>query len=371
MSVPGNESLSSPSGGEGSEGSLGSAILRDIRQRAKSTNQRIVLPESTDDRVLHAADAVLREGLAAITLLGDTERILSRASQLNLELGRAAIIDPADSEFSERFAQSYYQRRMHKGVTQDQARQIITDPVLFGASLVRAGICGGMVAGAITTTAKVIRSALHCVGLADGLKTLSSFFLMVTGRTEYGAKGAFIFADGGCVPDPTSEQLVDIALASARHCRLVLQTDPLIAFLSFSTSGSAKHPLVEKVRKAAELFRDRHGDYKSQGELQLDAAIVPAVAASKVGGSEVAGRANVLIFPDLNAGNIGCKLVERLAGARAIGPTLQGLDLPVNDVSRGCGWRDIVDSVAITVLQAEDRRLRQSHQSDSAGTNRQ
>ncbi len=356
-----NESARKPETGDaGSEESVGLAILDEIRDRARANRQTITLAEPEDERVLQAADYVLRDGMAEIILLGDPEQLLRRAAEMNLNLQRATIIDPHRSGLQDWFAQNYFERRRHKGVTEEQARQVITDSLFFGASLVRAGIADGMVAGSISPTPKVIQSSLQCVGVAEGLKTVSSFFLMVTPCTEFGVNGSMIYADSGCVPDPTAEQLVDIAIASAQHCQLLLQSEPLIAFLSFSTYGSAKHPLVDKVIQAVELFRQRDTGYKADGELQLDAAIVPSVASRKAKDSPIAGRANVLIFPDLNAGNIGYKLTERFARGRAIGPILQGLDMPINDLSRGCRWQDIVDAVAITALQAQDKKARHS-----------
>ncbi len=335
---------------------VGSALLSGIHDCAKADRQRVVLPEPEDDRILKAADWLLRDGVVDITFVGNEDRVRKRAGQLDLMLDEAEVIDPETDRRCEEFAQFYYQSRKDKGVTHQEAHKVIVNPLYFGASLVRAGVCDGMVAGAASSTAKVIRSALHCVGLMDGMRTVSSFVLMVTEQTDLGSNGTFIFADCGCVPDPTASQLVDIAVASAQHCQMLLGSEPLIAFLSFSTRGSARHRLVDKPVEAMKLYRQGGFPYKADGELQLDAAIIPSIGRQKAEDSDVAGKANVLIFPDLNAGNIGYKLVERFARARAVGPILQGLAMPVNDLSRGCRWQDITCVAAITAIQAQTRK---------------
>ena len=330
-------------------------ILEEIRQRAGMADKKIVLAEPHDDRVLTAADFILKNKIARLVLLGNEDKLRRRAKELSLDIEGAGIVDPSESELAEKFGGIFYERRKHKGVSRDQANEQVKDNLFFGASMVHDGLCDGMVAGSLSPTPKVIQSGIYCIGVAEGLKTVSSFFLMATPISEFGAGGNFIFSDCGFVPDPTFEQMVDIAYSSSIHCRMLLSTEPLIAFLSFSTYGSAQHAKVDKVRAAVKLFRERYPEIKGDGELQLDAAIVPEVGEQKAKGSSVAGKANVLVFPDLDAGNIGYKLTERFSRGRAIGPILQGLAKPINDLSRGCKWEDIVDAVCITVLQAEKK----------------
>ncbi|MFA5927694.1 MAG: phosphate acetyltransferase [Candidatus Margulisiibacteriota bacterium] len=330
-------------------------FISDLQQRAASKQKRIVLPESTDERIMRAAEIISKKKIAKVTMVGEQVTLQQQAKKINVSLANIDIISQQDAVLTRPFAITLNNQRQHKGMTLNMAEQImLTDPLFFGAMYVAAGKADGMVAGAINPTKNTIKAALHCIGMKKNASIISSFFIMLLPTTEYGQNGVLFYADCGVNPNPDAEQLADIAIATVDSNKMLMQRkDQKVALLSFSTKGSAEDDSVLKVREALKIIKQKEPDIVADGELQFDAALVPDVAKKKAPGSPVAGQANIFIFPDLNAGNIGYKITERLGGAEALGPILQGTLKPVNDLSRGCSVEDIVNVAAITVLQCE------------------
>ena len=329
-------------------------IINEIRSNAKKAYKAIVLPESQDPRILEAAQVLLAEKIVKVILIGEESVIKAQASELGFSVEGAEIISVNDDRYKDSFANKYYELRKHKGVTQEQAKEAMVDSIFFAAMLVKEGLADGYVAGSMATTAATLRPAMQIIKTAPGIKTVSSYFLMVVPDTKFGVNGSIIFADCAVVPDPTDEQLAEIAVCSAQSCKKLLGVEPKVAMLSFSTKGSAEHELIDKVRSATDMVKKNYPNIIIDGEIQCDAAIIPGVAQKKAPDSPLEGTANVLIFPDLNSGNICYKAVQRFAGADAVGPVVQGLAKPVNDLSRGCSVDDIVSTVSITALLCQE-----------------
>ena len=329
-------------------------LFNALKEKAIADRQRIVLPESTEPRTLQAANQVIAEGIADVILIGEPEKILEQAAELNLtHINQATIVNPNDDAFIEKYAQLFYELRKSKGITIEDARKKAKDPLYLGCLLIKAGEADGQVAGAQNTTGNVLRAAFQVIKTQPGISVVSGAFLMLLpANSPYGTDNMLVFADCAVVPMPNANELAQIAIATAKTARDIAGIEPRVAMLSFSTKGSAKHENVEKVVEATRIAKETDPSLKIDGELQADAALVPSVGLSKAPGSSIAGHANVLVFPSLDVGNIAYKLVQRIGNVQAVGPILQGLARPVNDLSRGCSAEDIFKTIIITCNQA-------------------
>jgi len=330
------------------------SLMESIKQKAKTNKKRILLPEGPEERTVQAVGVIMAEGIADVTLLGNEAEIRESAKKLGVSLDGVEIVDPMLDAEREAYVAAYYELRKEKGVTPEKAESTMQDPLFYAAMMVKKGRGDGMVAGALCTTGETLRPGLQIIKMAKGISVVSSCFIMEVPNKAYGDDGLMLFGDCAVNPCPTAEQLAAIAISSAVTAKSLCGMEPRVAMLSFSTKGSAKHELVDKVVEATRIAHELAPELNVDGELQADAALVEKVGKLKSPGSTVAGKANILIFPDLQAGNIGYKLVQRLAGAEAIGPICQGFQYPVNDLSRGCSVEDIVSVVAITAVQAQN-----------------
>lgn len=328
-------------------------FISSIKERARKDIKRIVLPEASDVRILRAAEIALSEAYAEVVLVGNEDSIKAMAGENNIDITKAIIVNPLNSDKAKFYAESLYELRKEKGMTLEQATELVKDEVYFGMMMVKMNDADGLVSGAIHSTSDTLRPALQILKTAPGTKLVSAFFLMVVPDCEYGEDGVFVFGDCGLNENPNAEQLAEIAASSSKSFEQLVGKESRVAMLSYSTMGSAKSELTQKVIDATNIVKANYPELKVDGEMQLDAAIVPSVGKSKAPNSEIAGRANTLIFPDLNAGNIGYKLTQRLAKAEAYGPLCQGIARPVNDLSRGCSAEDVAGVVAITAVQAQ------------------
>lgn len=331
-------------------------LIDRIKANARSLNKRIVLPEGTEPRTLNAADEIISDKLARVILLGNKSAIMEKADELGLKnIGKATIIDPMEHEMKEHYIDMMVEIRKSKGLTREEAALLIEDPLYLAVLMIKNGDADGEVAGAANATGDVLRPAFQYVKTAPGISVVSGAFIMILSDKSFGENGVLVFADCAVHPDPTDRELAEIAVATARTTRSILGIEPRVAMISFSTMGSARHPMVEKVVNATRIAREMAPDILIDGEMQVDAALIESIGKSKAPGSKIAGRANVLVFPSLDVGNVAYKLVQRLAQAEAVGPVLQGMAAPINDLSRGCSVSDIVSLVAITATQAAGR----------------
>lgn len=319
-------------------------LIETIKSKAKALNRHIVLPDAMDERAILAARVITDQSIAKVSLIGREKEVRKKAEEAGAHLNGISVVDPDNHENVERYSRTYYELRKSKGVTPEQALETMKRPLFFGAMMVKEGLADGSVAGSLSTTGDVLRAGIQVIGMKQGISIVSSFFLIIFPQKVYS------FADCAVVPNPTAEQLADIAITTAENHRKLVGEEPRVAMLSFSTKGSAKHELIDKVIQATEIAQKKAPNLLLDGELQLDAAIIPSVASRKAPGSKIEGAANVLIFPDLDAGNIGYKMAQRLGGADALGPIVQGLKKPAFDLSRGCSVQDIVDVVAINCV---------------------